>query len=219
MLMFEALKLLILYARKFIYFGRKRKQNLAAGCATCVENDVTLTAWRMIMELPLSRKIVEYEIFLNERLRTDLRKVLEQRDSLYGDIGEYLRLRNVIDKLRNECASTQHEQQRPPGERQPLKTMVDLGANFYAQARVPDPSRICVCVGFGFFVEFSLEEAEQFIAKKVAHMNEKARKMSEQASEINARIRLVLEGLRELQFGSGSQEPSDHPSHFPGPVL
>ena len=51
-----------------------------------------------------------------------------------------------------------------PGE--PLKTKVDLGCNFYCQARVPDPTKIFVSVGLGFFVELTLDEALEFISKK-----------------------------------------------------
>ena len=42
---------------------------------------------------------------------------------------------------------------------EPLKTKVDLGCNFYCQARVPDPSMVMVAVGLGFFLELTLEEA------------------------------------------------------------
>ncbi len=143
----------------------------------------------------VGEKIQKYEEFVNERLRADLQRVLEMRDAVYGDLSEYLQLRNVIEKLRSHGPAQ--------GE---LKTMVDLGANFYAQARVADSSRIFVAVGFGFFVEFTHQEALDFIEKKVEHLTSKSQQLTEQASQINARIKVVLEALRDLQFSSGPQE-------------
>lgn len=146
----------------------------------------------------LQKKITDYEAFVNERLRTDLGKVLEARDGIYSDIAEYLQLRNVIEKIREHGGAPQEG----------LKTLVDLGANFYAHAKIPDASHLFVAVGFGFYVEFTLEEAAQFIEKKVGHLTEKGEKLSHEAAQISARIKIVLEALRELQF---SDQPVREP--------
>jgi len=49
--------------------------------------------------------------------------------------------------------------------------MVNLGSEFYVQAKVPDTSRIYVNVGLGFHVEFSLPEAIAFIDKREEYLN------------------------------------------------
>ena len=134
---------------------------------------------------------------MNERLRTDLGKILEARDAVYVDIAEYLQLQNVVDRLHQHGVAQTD-----------LKTMVDLGANFYAQAQVPDASHICVAVGLGFYVEFTLDEALEFITQKVDHLTMRGRVLSEEACQVRARIQLVLEALKELQFHSQS---SPHP--------
>lgn len=146
-------------------------------------------AIKMSADIFIRDKVTRYEHFLNERLRTDLRAVLEHRDAVYSDMAEYLQLRNVLEKTQ-KLGLTQSG----------LKTIVDLGANFYAQARVMDPSRVFVAVGLGFFVEFTIDEALGFIDKKVALLTGKTNELTEQATQIRARIKLVLEGLEELQF-------------------
>ncbi|XP_046358108.2 protein UXT-like [Haliotis rufescens] len=132
-------------------------------------------------------KVVEYEKFLNETLREDLRKILDERDKVYSQIAEYLQLKTVIEKTKDADG----------GE---LKTQVDLGCNFYVQGKVPDTARICVAVGFGFFLEFSLDEALKFIDKKTAALTDKTDQLSKDAAKVKAHIRLVLEGLREVQL-------------------
>ena len=138
----------------------------------------------------IPNKVTEYEKFLNERLKTDLQSLLNSRDAIYSDIAEYMQLKNVI-----ECVM-----KRGGGGRGELKTMVDLGCNFYSQALVPDPSHVCVAVGFGIFVEFTHTEALQFIERKVAHLNKKSSELTEQACQVKARIRIVVQALHELQF-------------------
>nr|KAG5708449.1 hypothetical protein BaRGS_026176 [Batillaria attramentaria] len=76
-------------------------------------------------ESTMEQKIYAYETFLNERLREDLRKILESRDKIYGQIAEYLQLKTVIEKLKEDGA-----------DKKQLKTKVDLGCNFYVQANV-----------------------------------------------------------------------------------
>ena len=84
-----------------------------------------------------------------------------------------------------------------PGE--PLKTKVDLGSQFYCQARVEDPTKICVSVGLGFFLELSLDEALQFLTKKDAALSKEAEKLTDDCSQLKANMKLVLGGLQELQ--------------------
>ncbi|KAK7499595.1 hypothetical protein BaRGS_00009247 [Batillaria attramentaria] len=148
-------------------------------------------------ESTMEQKIYAYETFLNERLREDLRKILESRDKIYGHIAEYLQLKTVIEKLKEDGA-----------DKKQLKTKVDLGCNFYVQANVPDPSMVCVSIGYGFFVEFTLDEAVKYINKKTALLTEQTETLTRSAAEVKAHIKLVLEGLREIQHISN--EPESH---------
>ena len=52
---------------------------------------------------------------------------------------------------------------------------------------------IFVQVGFGFFVEFTLDEALRFIGKKEKQLNERSDKLSSEVIKIKAHIKLVLE--------------------------
>ena len=136
-------------------------------------------------------KVESYEAFLNERLKTDLKKVMDLRDNVNSEVAEYLQLRNVIERIKESDSAKMDT----------LRTMVDLGANFFCQARVTNPNKIFVCIGYGFYVELSLDEALSFIDKRVALLNSRVQELTQDVSEISARVRIVVEGLRELQFG------------------
>ncbi|XP_037335651.1 protein UXT [Pungitius pungitius] len=133
----------------------------------------------------LDQKVVQYENFINEVLRRDLQKVLEQRDSVYEKISHYLQLKNSIQSLQHSGSQ--------------LKTDVDLGCNFFVQAEVEDSSRIFVAVGFGFFVEMTHDEALRFIEKKTSQLTAFTEQLTKDSAKIKANIRMVIEGLRELQ--------------------
>ena len=145
------------------------------------------------MAKDIASKVAQYETFLNETLRTDLKNTLTLRDKIYQEQAEYLALRNSINAVKLADLV--------PGE--PLKTKVDLGCNFYCQARVADPTKIFVAVGLGFFLELSLDEALEFIKKKDTELSKEAIKLTNDCAKLKANIKLVIGGLQELQQISG----------------
>merc|ERR1719223_1347481 len=121
----------------------------------------------------IEEKVLEYEIFLNERLRKDLGLLIKQRDRLFEDIGEYQRLSVVIETILKSPSSNGGK----------LKTQVDIGCHFFCQARVPDSSRIFVDVGYGFHVEFTLAEALEFIEDKCSHLKRRSEALTQKITE------------------------------------
>ncbi|XP_071960664.1 protein UXT-like isoform X2 [Antedon mediterranea] len=115
------------------------------------------------------------------------RKVLENREGLFTQVAQYLQLKTVIEKIKDNVSDSD------------LKTQVDLGCNFYVQAKVPDASKIFVNVGFGFFVEFTHQEALTFIEEKVNQLNKTCDQLTKDSAKIKANIKLVYEALKELQ--------------------
>eukprot|EP00743_Colponemidia_sp_Colp-15_P012350 GILK01014025.1.p1 GENE.GILK01014025.1~~GILK01014025.1.p1 ORF type:complete len:161 (+),score=27.30 GILK01014025.1:65-547(+) len=141
------------------------------------------------------RKVFEYEKFVDERLKQDLKNVLDDRDKLYEQIAQYLQLRNNITVIKEN-------------QLKQMKTMVNLGCDFYAQAEVADTSFIFVNVGLGFHLQFTLDEALIFIEKKEQALNTRAELLTRKASEIKAHIKVFLEAIAELLQLPGRSAPS-----------
>lgn len=80
-----------------------------------------------------------------------------------------------------------------------LKTMVNLGSDFYVQAKVPDTSFIYVSVGLGFHAEMSLDEASAFCIRQEAHYNARAEALTDEAAKLKAKIKCVVAAIDELQ--------------------
>ncbi|KAI9280688.1 Prefoldin subunit-domain-containing protein [Sporodiniella umbellata] len=126
----------------------------------------------------LNELIRKYDEFINLKLKPSLQKELEQRDIIFNLQTEYRKLHSQIDLMQSDNAKE-------------LKLMTDLGSQFYAQAHIPDTTHIYVNVGFGFHVQFTLNEAKTFIEKKEKQLQKQADKHSSEADKIRAHIKMV----------------------------
>ncbi|XP_064483467.1 protein UXT-like [Ornithodoros turicata] len=137
-------------------------------------------------EVGLDSKILQYESFLNDVLKEDLRICLRERDKVCSKLADVLQLRTIIQQIEETCGDK-------------FKSQVDLGCNFYVQACVEDTSHILVQVGLGFFVEFTPKEGRWFLDRREELLNTELQRLTKDSAMIKAHIQMVLQGLRELQ--------------------
>jgi prefoldin alpha subunit len=130
-------------------------------------------------------KIERYEVLLNERLKGELQQVHDERDAVHERLAQVLELRNNVRVLREQKQTS-------------LKTMVNLGSDFYVQAKVPDTTYLYVGVGLGFHAQLTLDEAEEFCSQREAHYSVVADGLTERAAHLKARIKLVVAAIDEL---------------------
>lgn len=111
-------------------------------------------------ELPavvLDSKIVEYEAFIENVLKNELKRSLD----------EYRKHAELLEQCRQLRKNLEFLQQEKITE---LETMVEIGCQFFAKAFVPNTSRIFIDVGLGFRLEMSLGEAFEFLGHKEAYI-------------------------------------------------
>ena len=162
------------------------------------------------MKEEIANKVESYEKFINEKFKTDLENILKEQQAVYADMAEYMIIKETIEKIQLANKIKTEEATMATFEncgRDMLKTKVDLGCNFYANAVVEDSSRIYVAIGYGFFLEMRHDEALRFIDKKMKMLEASANNLGEMASEIKAKIRFMMEGLKELQHLEFKNEP------------
>ncbi|ORZ35490.1 Prefoldin subunit-domain-containing protein [Catenaria anguillulae PL171] len=133
----------------------------------------------------IQAQVDKYQAFVNERLRSDLEQVLALRDRVMEQIAEYGKLASQVQTIKDTGLSE-------------LKTQVDLGSNFYVQAKVPDTTYVYVNVGFGFHVQLTQDETLAFVERKTKHLQKLADKYTSQASEIRAHMQIILSTIDEL---------------------
>ena len=149
---------------------------------------------------PISDKVLKYEEFVNEVLKNDLKHVLSERDKIYDEIAEYMKLQTSIERLNTI-------------ERRPIKQMIDVGCNFYMQAEVKNTDFIFVDIGMGLHVQMKFDEALRFLKKKIDQLTVKSEHLTDKSVDIKARIKLIIGALAELQ--GVSSQPSSKPRYDP----
>ncbi|KAI4504011.1 hypothetical protein M0802_000482 [Mischocyttarus mexicanus] len=140
------------------------------------------------MNPDIQKKILQFEAFINDVLKTDLAKLEEKLNNKNTDMAEFLQLKSIITTLQSNDFN-----------KSGFKTQVDIGNNFYVEAHVEDASNILLDVGLGHYVEFSLEEALVLINVRIKLFEKQIIHIRKQIAKTNAHIKFILIGIRDLQ--------------------
>lgn len=127
----------------------------------------------------------QLESFLNDRLKLDLgiyEAHLKQQNS---EIVEYNQLKQTIAAIQNDLGKS-------------LKTQVNIGGDFFMQAKVPNTEKILVNVGCNVYLELTLEEAAKFGQMKINILEKQAEVIREEVCKIKAHIKMTLLAIGEV---------------------
>ncbi|CAG7901845.1 unnamed protein product [Brassica rapa] len=95
-----------------------------------------------------------------------------------------------------------------------LKTMVNLGSEVYMQAEVPDTRHIFMDVGLGFYVEFTRQEALDYIPKREELVKKQLDEVTKVIAQIKGRIKLAHHQIQQIL-----NLPDENPSSHRQPVM
>ena len=131
--------------------------------------------------------------FINDRLKVDLTILLKERDEIYNDISEYHKLIESIEYIKESNDNK-------------ICTQIDLGCNFYMQAETNKDKHIFVDIGLlGFHVEFTFNEAINYIKEKIILQNNKAQIKDDKIYFIQDKISAIQQGISDLLKVSSTQ--------------
>jgi len=122
---------------------------------------------------------------VNDVLKEDLRRSTVNKAKHQAELEEFEALEKNLKELQESGAQT-------------LKIKVDLGAEVYCTAHVPDTSRLYLDIGLGFHLEVTPAEAPRIIALRKAALQRKIEQATLSNAKIKCHIRLAEEGIREL---------------------
>ena len=134
--------------------------------------------------MTLNDKAKQLEAFINEKMKPDLKFLMQDRDKIFEEISEYEKLKMTICQL---DASNQDI----------IKTKVDLGCGFYIQANVPETKTICICIGLGFYVDYTYPEALKYISQKLIYLKKNEKLYTEKIVGKKAEIDVACGFLKE----------------------
>ncbi|GAB2214460.1 hypothetical protein Droror1_Dr00018808 [Drosera rotundifolia] len=137
------------------------------------------------MDAYREEKVKKLEEFVDRRMKPRLVQAIAERDKALEQQKIFSDLKKNIQNLEDNSVTR-------------LDTLVNLGSEVYMQAEVPDTRHIFVNIGMGFHVEFTWSEALNFISKREEKLVKQLEEHSKQIATINAEIKMVCEGIREL---------------------
>ncbi|XP_024219150.1 protein UXT homolog [Halyomorpha halys] len=138
--------------------------------------------------IAIKEKVLQYETFLNDVLKEDLRKIHVKLDQLQSELFEYIQLKNYIETVKSNKLNEAT-----------LNTQVDIGCNIFLQAKVEDPEHILVAVGLGYYVDLPLDKALSLVNKKIKFIEDETVFFKKKSAVTKSHIKMVLLGLMEIQ--------------------
>lgn len=124
------------------------------------------------------------EDFVNNKLRADLKRYDDFLVRNNSEVMEYMELQKFSENL-NEYLTNG------------FKTQVDVGGNFFMQAKVDATDRILVNVGLQHYIDFTPDEAVKYCRMKISALEKEADVIREKSVETRAHIKLALLCLAE----------------------
>ena len=152
----------------------------------------------------IREKIQYYSSFVDKVLQPQLKSAVKLRENVESEIDEYQELSDHLTTILKRYskdidegdAAKKNDDEAPP----PLEAKVDLGHQVaYCKAVVHDPQTVYVHVGMEFHIEFALEEAIKFIARRMKFLRYHVLpKRAEKAKDVATDLEHALFSLEAL---------------------
>lgn len=144
--------------------------------------------------------ISSYTRAVERRLRPGLDSAIAARDAAYAGLAEAEQMSSALDVL-DAVASTPAEEGAMDEHGDPaprLRTRVNVGEEFYADAEVTRLEPVVVEVGLGVLVEMTREEARVVVERRREAMEKEAEKQNQRIAAVQAHLKSVVKHLEEL---------------------
>lgn len=137
--------------------------------------------------LDVNKKVADFEFFINNVLKEKLKLYESTLFKISSELAEYIQLKNIVETLEE-------------GAIDGLSTQVDIGCNYYLQAKSNDShiDKILVNVGLNTYVELRLNQALAFTNRKIEVYNLQTKEIQKNIAITKAHIKLTLFGIQEL---------------------
>jgi len=135
-------------------------------------------------------RVAKFERFINDVLKESLKHIFAALETVNEEIMDLDRLHDTIGKM------TALSDELPAGK--PFKTRVNVGCDFYMQANV-DVRTYLVCVGLGYYVEYTKDEALAYIRHRTGKLKRHADELRDKGARVRAQITLALHCVEQEQ--------------------
>lgn len=136
-----------------------------------------------------SQKIsAHYESFINDTLKEDLKTTDTRLRDINGEIAEFTQIKKTLEFL-----------QEKSNFKNSIKSQVNVGCNFFIEAKVKDDSTMLFNVGLNHYLEFTNGEAIKYVDARIEALERASKTLRTKSAKTKAHIKLMLFHIGELQ--------------------
>ncbi|KAH0868478.1 hypothetical protein HID58_075500 [Brassica napus] len=150
----------------------------------------------VVMDEGRQKDLQLLEEIIDKGLKQKLLQTIASRDKIFEEQKELSDLRKNLETLEKNGVNS-------------LKTMVNLGSEVYMQAEVLDTRHIFMDVGLGFYVEFTRQEALDYIPKREELVKKQLEEVTKVIAQIKGRIKLAHHQIQQI-LNLPDENPSSH---------
>ncbi|XP_018462802.1 uncharacterized protein LOC108833907 isoform X1 [Raphanus sativus] len=136
------------------------------------------------------------EEIIDKGLKQKLLQTIASRDNIFEDQKALSDLRKNLETLEKNGVNS-------------LRTTVNLGSEVYMQAEVPDTRHVFMDVGLGFYVEFTRQEALDYIPQREERVQKHLEEVTGVIAQIKGRIKLAHHQIQQIL-----NLPDENPSSY-----
>lgn len=132
------------------------------------------------------RKIEEYQKFIEETLKVDLKEIETNLEKKFDKFKQWEELKDIIAMLRMK-------------DNQDLNLQVPVGCNIYVNAETETNDTIIVDVGLGCLLEMNYVEGEKYCNIRMGLLKKEIEHYRSLAVNVKVKIKLTLLAINELK--------------------
>ncbi|VWU50845.1 prefoldin, putative [Hepatocystis sp. ex Piliocolobus tephrosceles] len=130
--------------------------------------------------------ILKSESFIDEVLNEQLKERQDKRDEILQHIFD---MEILMENIKLFISMKDQKE---------IETLTLLGCDSYVYADILDKNKICVHIGYEFYLEMTLEEALEFLKKKINLYENKLIYWNKQIARIKAHIQILMRAISNI---------------------
>ncbi|CAH1972584.1 unnamed protein product [Acanthoscelides obtectus] len=140
----------------------------------------------------INHKVLEYENFIEERLKRDLKDIefiLQDKVTKYKEWEEVKQVTRTVRDFKEK--------------KRDMALRIEVGNGIMTCGEISDYERTYVCIGLGYMLEMDCDEAEKYADIRLKILKKEIDHLRNMAVEVKVHIKMVLLAISELQASVG----------------
>lgn len=136
----------------------------------------------------VQQKIKEYEHFIEDRLKNDLKDIEFILNDKVTKYKEWEEVKQVVKTVKDFKSRNRD-----------MSVRLDVGGGIMASGEITDYETTYVCIGLGYMLEMDCDEADKYSDIRLRLLKKEIDHFRKMAVDVKINIKMVLLAINELQ--------------------